>query len=151
MPKRTKTTRLYLQQYLLLLWIRFIRLLAILFPLQSGSVFYERAKLTGAQYKHRFIFTMDGNHRSYIFIGWSYNRFTGLSNYGTNLIADLIIAGKKFCIVGYSNSGQVIKWWSEWRSDIHIPTVFLFYTDVLHRKNVRRHKLTKLFHQCNPV
>ena len=23
-------------------------------PLQSGSVFYERAKLTGAQYKHRY-------------------------------------------------------------------------------------------------
>ena len=34
-----------------------------IFPLQSGSVFYERAKLTGAQYKHRFIFTLDGNHR----------------------------------------------------------------------------------------
>ena len=32
-------------------------------PLQSGSVFYERAKLTGAQYKHRYIFTLDGNQR----------------------------------------------------------------------------------------
>ena len=30
-------------------------------PLQSGSVFYECAKLTGMLYKHRFIFTMDGN------------------------------------------------------------------------------------------
>ena len=25
--------------------------------LQSGSVFYKRAKLTGAQYKHRYVFT----------------------------------------------------------------------------------------------
>ena len=25
-------------------------------PLQSGSVFYKRAKLTGAQYKHRYVF-----------------------------------------------------------------------------------------------
>ena len=25
-------------------------------PLQSGSVFYERAKLAGAQYKHRYKF-----------------------------------------------------------------------------------------------
>ena len=32
-------------------------------PLQSGSVFYERAKLTGVQYKHRYIFSLDGNHR----------------------------------------------------------------------------------------
>ena len=32
-------------------------------PLQSGSVFYERTKLTGAQYKHRYIFTLDDNHR----------------------------------------------------------------------------------------
>ena len=32
-------------------------------PLQSGSVFYEHAKLTGAQHKHRYIFTEDGNHR----------------------------------------------------------------------------------------
>ena len=31
-------------------------------PLQSGSVFYERAKLTGAQYKHRVIFPLDCNH-----------------------------------------------------------------------------------------
>ena len=31
--------------------------------LQSGSVIYKRAKLTGAQYKHRVIFTFDGNHR----------------------------------------------------------------------------------------
>ena len=30
-------------------------------PLQSGSVFYERAKLTGAQFKHRVIFTVDGH------------------------------------------------------------------------------------------
>ena len=29
-------------------------------PLQSGSVFYERAKLTGVLYKHRVIFTVDG-------------------------------------------------------------------------------------------
>ena len=26
-------------------------------PLQSGNVFNERAKLTGGQYKHRYIFT----------------------------------------------------------------------------------------------
>ena len=32
-------------------------------PLQSGSVFYKRAKLTGAQYKHRYIIILDGNHR----------------------------------------------------------------------------------------
>ena len=32
-------------------------------PLQSRSVFYQRAKLTGRQYKHRVIFTLDGNHR----------------------------------------------------------------------------------------
>ena len=32
-------------------------------PLQSGSVFYEPTKLTGAQYKHRYIFTLDGSHR----------------------------------------------------------------------------------------
>ena len=32
-------------------------------PFQSGSVFYERAKLTGAQYKLRVIFTFNGNHR----------------------------------------------------------------------------------------
>ena len=32
-------------------------------PFQSGSVFYKRAKLTGAQYKHKVIFTFDGNHR----------------------------------------------------------------------------------------
>ena len=25
--------------------------------------FYKRAKLTGAQYKHRVIFTLDGSHR----------------------------------------------------------------------------------------
>ena len=31
--------------------------------LQSGSVIYKRAKLTGAQYKHRVIFTLDGSHR----------------------------------------------------------------------------------------
>ena len=31
--------------------------------LQSGSVFYKSSKLTGAQYKHRVIFTLDGNHR----------------------------------------------------------------------------------------
>ena len=31
--------------------------------LQSGSVFYERVKLTGAQYKNRYKFTLDGNHR----------------------------------------------------------------------------------------
>ena len=29
-------------------------------PLQSGSVFYEHAKLTGTLYKHRVIFTVDG-------------------------------------------------------------------------------------------
>ena len=33
-------------------------------PLQSGNVFYERAKLTGALYKH-----------SYIYNGWLYNTF----------------------------------------------------------------------------
>ena len=32
-------------------------------PLQSGIVFYQRAKLTGAQYKHRVVFTLDGNRR----------------------------------------------------------------------------------------
>ena len=32
-------------------------------PLQSGSVFYKCAKLTSAQYKHRYIFTLDGNHK----------------------------------------------------------------------------------------
>ena len=31
-------------------------------PLQSGSVFYERTKLTGMLYRH-----------SYIYKGWSYN------------------------------------------------------------------------------
>ena len=31
--------------------------------LQSGSVIYKRAKLTGAQYKHQVIFTLDGSHR----------------------------------------------------------------------------------------
>ena len=30
-------------------------------PLKSGSVIYERTKLTGAQYKHRVIFTKDGH------------------------------------------------------------------------------------------
>ena len=29
-------------------------------PFQSGSVFYEPAKLTSALYKHRVIFTVDG-------------------------------------------------------------------------------------------
>ena len=29
-------------------------------PFQSGSVFYESAKLTGMLYKHRVIFTVDG-------------------------------------------------------------------------------------------
>ena len=29
-------------------------------PFQSGSVFYEAFKLTGALYKHRVIFTVDG-------------------------------------------------------------------------------------------
>ena len=32
-------------------------------PFQSGSVFSQRAKLTGAQYKHRVLFTEDHNHR----------------------------------------------------------------------------------------
>ena len=32
-------------------------------PLQSGSVFYEHSKLTSAQYKYRYILTLDGNHR----------------------------------------------------------------------------------------
>ena len=31
--------------------------------LQSGSVFYKRAKQTSAQHKHRLIFTLDGSHR----------------------------------------------------------------------------------------
>ena len=31
--------------------------------LQSRSVFYKRAKLTGAQYKHRVIFILHGSHR----------------------------------------------------------------------------------------
>ena len=31
-----------------------------IFPLQSGSVFYKYAKLTGVLYKHRVIFTLDG-------------------------------------------------------------------------------------------
>ena len=31
--------------------------------LQSGSVFYKRAKLTNAQYRQRVIFTSDGNQR----------------------------------------------------------------------------------------
>ena len=30
--------------------------------LQSRSVFYKRAKLTGAQHKHRVKFTLDGGH-----------------------------------------------------------------------------------------
>ena len=33
------------------------------FVLQSGSVFYKCAKLTGRQFKHRVIFTLDGIHR----------------------------------------------------------------------------------------
>ena len=31
-----------------------------IYPLQSRSVFYECAKLTGALFKHRVIFTKDG-------------------------------------------------------------------------------------------
>ena len=32
-------------------------------PHQSGSVLYKRAKLTGAQYKYRYIIILGGNHR----------------------------------------------------------------------------------------
>ena len=32
-------------------------------PFQSGSVFLKRAKLNGAQYKHRVLFTEDDNQR----------------------------------------------------------------------------------------
>ena len=32
-------------------------------PFQSGSVFFKRANVTGAQYKQRVKFTFDGNHR----------------------------------------------------------------------------------------
>ena len=35
-------------------------------PLQSESLLYKRAKLTGSQYEHRYIFTLDVIHRLYL-------------------------------------------------------------------------------------
>ena len=35
----------------------------MIIPFQTGSVFSQRAKQTGAQYKHRVLFTEDDNHR----------------------------------------------------------------------------------------
>ena len=41
----------------------------MIFPLQSGSVFYARAKLTGAQYKHIVLFTV-GVLKTTTHVGW---------------------------------------------------------------------------------
>ena len=49
-----------LLQYLLLFLYRFVSITNEIIPLQSGSVFYEQAKLTSTLYKHRVIFTKDG-------------------------------------------------------------------------------------------
>ena len=51
-------------------------------PLQSGSVFYERAKLTGVLYKHRVIFAMDG---CLLFIGIIYSDILDKANYSDPL------------------------------------------------------------------
>ena len=44
-------------------WFAQKNITATFVPLQSGGVFYQRANLTGAQYKHSVIFTLDGSHR----------------------------------------------------------------------------------------
>ena len=58
-----KTTQLYLQHLLLLTQFRFVQITYEIIPFKFGSVFSLRAKLTGAQYKHRVLFTEDDNHR----------------------------------------------------------------------------------------
>ena len=44
-------------------------------PLQSGSVSYKRAKLTGSLYKHRVIYK-----------GWSYNKYNVMCTSITKLL-----------------------------------------------------------------
>ena len=59
--KKCRRDNYILLQCLLLVRIRFVRLLTSLF----SSNLDKRAKLTGAQYKHRVIFTLDGSRRDY--------------------------------------------------------------------------------------
>ena len=49
-------------QYLLRLRNRFVQLLTSLFSSNLEVYFTKRAKLTGAQYKHRVLFTLNGIH-----------------------------------------------------------------------------------------
>ena len=62
LAQRTQTTRLYFITMFItgtnqasLITDKFVLL-------QSGNVFYKGAKLTGALYTHRVLFTLDGSH-----------------------------------------------------------------------------------------
>ena len=63
LPTRTQDDTIVFTMFIITDTIEFHTITDKIIPFQSGNVFYQRAKLTGAQYKHRVLFTVDDNHR----------------------------------------------------------------------------------------